>query len=62
MTFLCFPPLEKGGRCVAVRSLSKNSFTFAPGGLQQGSTPKASAKVHTFRIAAKSFANFLQEK
>ena len=58
----CFPPQKEGGRCVAVSSLSKNSFTIASEGLPKGLTPKASAKVETFRITTKHFKNFLKEK
>ena len=69
MTFTCFPPNvnvricapHKGGRCVAVRSLSKNSFYQRFQREIQVRSPKASAKVDTFKLTTKYLQHFLKE-
>ena len=62
MTFSLLPSSWKRREVRRCSQSVKELFPVASGVLQQGSTPKASAKVHTLQVTAKSFANFLKEK
>ena len=62
MTFSLLPSSWKRREVRRCSQSVKELFTVASLGLPKGSTPKASAKVRTLQVTAKSFANFLQEK